>query len=195
MVFKGYLKDKFTQNHLLWLFLRCFAVMLQKCFGDYKMLPNFPFTRGGGTGHIFSFGWNHPLKSKIFSYKHINLLLPSPSSLSPTLSFFSPDLSVREEGDEDPAQSDETEAEMSPPKSPSTPKNVKSKNSGTVWICLSVIVFGPGVVLFRLFYIWDPFRTSCVLLLNPSPPVIKTNELAGLLSNWRECKSWQTRAA
>lgn len=42
------------------------------------------------------------------------------------------DLSVREECDEDPSQSDETEAEMSPPKSPSTPKNVKSKNSGTV---------------------------------------------------------------
>lgn len=43
-----------------------------------------------------------------------------------------PDLSVREECDEEPSQSDETEAEMSPPKSPSTPKNVKSKNSGTV---------------------------------------------------------------
>ena len=97
------------------------------------MLPNFPFTRGGGgAGHIFSFGGNNPLKPKIFSYKQKNMLLPSPSSLSPTLSFFSPDLSVREEGDEDPAQSDETEAEMSPPKSPSTPKNVKSKNSGTV---------------------------------------------------------------
>lgn len=53
------------------------------------------------------------------------------------------DLSVREECDEDPSQSDETEAEMSPPKSPSTPKNVKSKNSGTVWFCLSVIVLGP----------------------------------------------------
>lgn len=47
-------------------------------------------------------------------------------------SFSSVDLSVREEGDEDPSQSDETEAEMSPPKSPSTPKNVKSKNSGIV---------------------------------------------------------------
>lgn len=42
------------------------------------------------------------------------------------------DLSVREECKEDPHQSDEAEAEMSPPKSPSTPKNVKSKNSGTV---------------------------------------------------------------
>lgn len=42
------------------------------------------------------------------------------------------DLSVREECDEDPNQSDEAEAEMSPPKSPSTPKNVKAKNSGTV---------------------------------------------------------------
>uniref|UniRef100_A0A3Q2Z5X2 Ras protein specific guanine nucleotide releasing factor 1 n=1 Tax=Hippocampus comes TaxID=109280 RepID=A0A3Q2Z5X2_HIPCM len=37
---------------------------------------------------------------------------------------------VREECDEEPCQSDETEAEMSPPKSPSTPKNVKSKNCG-----------------------------------------------------------------
>uniref|UniRef100_A0A3B4A0M0 Uncharacterized protein n=1 Tax=Periophthalmus magnuspinnatus TaxID=409849 RepID=A0A3B4A0M0_9GOBI len=40
------------------------------------------------------------------------------------------DLSVREECDEDPGQCEEAEAEMSPPKSPSTPKNVKSKNSG-----------------------------------------------------------------
>uniref|UniRef100_A0AAQ5ZK68 Ras protein specific guanine nucleotide releasing factor 1 n=1 Tax=Amphiprion ocellaris TaxID=80972 RepID=A0AAQ5ZK68_AMPOC len=40
------------------------------------------------------------------------------------------DLSVREECNEDPSQSDDAEAEMSPPKSPSTPKNVKSKNSG-----------------------------------------------------------------
>uniref|UniRef100_A0A3P8VZS6 Ras protein specific guanine nucleotide releasing factor 1 n=1 Tax=Cynoglossus semilaevis TaxID=244447 RepID=A0A3P8VZS6_CYNSE len=39
-------------------------------------------------------------------------------------------MSVREECNEDPGQSDETEAETSPPKSPSTPKNVKSKNSG-----------------------------------------------------------------
>lgn len=46
------------------------------------------------------------------------------------------DLSVREECDEDPNQSDEAEAEMSPPKSPSTPKNVKSKNSGTVCVLL-----------------------------------------------------------
>ncbi|MEQ2268601.1 Ras protein-specific guanine nucleotide-releasing factor, partial [Xenotaenia resolanae] len=42
------------------------------------------------------------------------------------------DLSVREECDEEPSQSDEAESEMPPPKSPSTPKNVKSKNSGTV---------------------------------------------------------------
>lgn len=42
------------------------------------------------------------------------------------------DLSVREECDEDPSQSDDAEAEMSPPKSPSTPKNVKAKNSGRV---------------------------------------------------------------
>lgn len=44
-------------------------------------------------------------------------------------------MSVREECNEDPGQSDETEAETSPPKSPSTPKNVKSKNSGTVGLC------------------------------------------------------------
>lgn len=66
---------------------------------------------------------------------------PSPTALTFLLSsllflfflehLFCPDLSVREECDEDPSQSDETEAEMSPPKSPSTPKNVKSKNSGT----------------------------------------------------------------
>lgn len=52
--------------------------------------------------------------------------------------FFSVDLSVREECDKDPSQSDETEAEMSPPKSPSTPKNVKSKNSGIVSVFLSL---------------------------------------------------------
>uniref|UniRef100_A0A3B3XEZ8 Ras protein specific guanine nucleotide releasing factor 1 n=1 Tax=Poecilia mexicana TaxID=48701 RepID=A0A3B3XEZ8_9TELE len=40
------------------------------------------------------------------------------------------DRSVREECDEEQSQSDEAESEMSPPKSPSTPKNVKSKNSG-----------------------------------------------------------------
>uniref|UniRef100_A0A8C5NHW9 Ras-specific guanine nucleotide-releasing factor 1-like n=1 Tax=Gouania willdenowi TaxID=441366 RepID=A0A8C5NHW9_GOUWI len=40
------------------------------------------------------------------------------------------DLSVREECNEEHNQSDEAEAEMSPPKSPSTPKNIKSKNSG-----------------------------------------------------------------
>lgn len=48
---------------------------------------------------------------------------------------FLADMSVREECNEDPGQSDETEAETSPPKSPSTPKNVKSKNSGTVGLC------------------------------------------------------------
>uniref|UniRef100_A0A8C5C6B2 Ras-specific guanine nucleotide-releasing factor 1-like n=1 Tax=Gadus morhua TaxID=8049 RepID=A0A8C5C6B2_GADMO len=37
---------------------------------------------------------------------------------------------VREVCDEEPPPSDEVEAEMSPPKSPSTPKNVKAKNSG-----------------------------------------------------------------
>ncbi|KAF3832412.1 hypothetical protein F7725_026077 [Dissostichus mawsoni] len=44
------------------------------------------------------------------------------------------DLSVREECNEDPSQSEETEAEMSPPKSPSTPKNFSlfSFNNGMV---------------------------------------------------------------
>ncbi|KAM7423823.1 hypothetical protein PAMA_000267 [Pampus argenteus] len=52
------------------------------------------------------------------------------------------DLSVREECDEDPSQSDEAEAEMSPPKSPSTPKNVKSKNSE-----FSLFSFNNGMVV------------------------------------------------
>uniref|UniRef100_A0A8C6L3L8 Ras protein specific guanine nucleotide releasing factor 1 n=1 Tax=Nothobranchius furzeri TaxID=105023 RepID=A0A8C6L3L8_NOTFU len=51
-------------------------------------------------------------------------------------------LSVREECDEDPSQSDEAEAEMSPPKSPSTPKNVKSKNSE-----FSLFSFNNGMVV------------------------------------------------
>lgn len=55
---------------------------------------------------------------------------------------------MREECDEDPNQSDEAEAEMSPPKSPSTPKNVKSKNSGTVKLCVCVL---GCIVLFQLF--------------------------------------------
>lgn len=39
------------------------------------------------------------------------------------------DASVREESDNDQNQSDEAEAEASPTKSPTTPKNVKCKNS------------------------------------------------------------------
>uniref|UniRef100_A0A8C1Z112 Ras protein specific guanine nucleotide releasing factor 1 n=1 Tax=Cyprinus carpio TaxID=7962 RepID=A0A8C1Z112_CYPCA len=39
------------------------------------------------------------------------------------------DISVREESDNDQIQSDEAEAEVSPTKSPTTPKNVKCKNS------------------------------------------------------------------
>lgn len=58
------------------------------------------------------------------------------------------DLSVREECDEDPNHSDEAEAEMSPPKSPSTPKNVKSKNSGTVHCSVS------------LSLLWEPAGTN-----------------------------------
>nr|XP_009684672.1 PREDICTED: ras-specific guanine nucleotide-releasing factor 1-like [Struthio camelus australis] len=41
----------------------------------------------------------------------------------------SSDVSVREESDTDPNQSDEAEAETSPTKSPTTPKSVKCKNS------------------------------------------------------------------
>lgn len=39
------------------------------------------------------------------------------------------EVSVREESDNDQIQSDEAEAEASPTKSPTTPKNVKCKNS------------------------------------------------------------------
>lgn len=39
------------------------------------------------------------------------------------------EVSVREESDTDPNQSDEAEAETSPTKSPTTPKSVKCKNS------------------------------------------------------------------
>lgn len=39
------------------------------------------------------------------------------------------DVSVREESDTDPNQSDEAEAEASPTKSPTTPMSVKCKNS------------------------------------------------------------------
>lgn len=39
------------------------------------------------------------------------------------------DLSVREESDNDPNQSDDGDAEASPTKSPTTPKNLKCKNS------------------------------------------------------------------
>lgn len=66
--------------------------------------------------------------------------------------FFSVDLSVREECDEDPSQCDETEAEMSPPKSPSTPKNVKSKNSGMVSVFLSPC--RSWLIEFKWFCVW-----------------------------------------
>lgn len=39
------------------------------------------------------------------------------------------DISVREQSDNDQIQSDEPEVEVSPTKSPTTPKNVKCKNS------------------------------------------------------------------
>uniref|UniRef100_A0A8C4ZR05 Ras-specific guanine nucleotide-releasing factor 1-like n=1 Tax=Gadus morhua TaxID=8049 RepID=A0A8C4ZR05_GADMO len=52
-------------------------------------------------------------------------------------------MAVREVCDEEPPPSDEVEAEMSPPKSPSTPKNVKAKNSGPGFIaeCEGHMVF------------------------------------------------------
>lgn len=75
---------------------------------------------------------------------------------------------MREECDEDPSQSDETEAEMSPPKSPSTPKNVKSKNSGTAWL--------PALAFFGACFIFkDHFTVSCDLLSDLKRPVKKTN--------------------
>lgn len=44
------------------------------------------------------------------------------------------DVSVREESDTDPNQSDEAEAETSPTKSPTTPMSIKCKNSsGETW--------------------------------------------------------------
>lgn len=43
--------------------------------------------------------------------------------------FFNTDLSVREESDNDQNQSDDGDAEASPTKSPTTPKNIKCKNS------------------------------------------------------------------
>ncbi len=46
--------------------------------------------------------------------------------------WFSLDISVREENDNDQTQSDEAEAEVSPTKSPTTPKNVKCKNSSGI---------------------------------------------------------------
>ncbi|CAL8350290.1 unnamed protein product [Merluccius merluccius] len=53
------------------------------------------------------------------------------------------DMAVREVCDEEPPPSDEAEAEMSPPKSPSTPKNVqKSKNSE-----FSLFSFNNGMVV------------------------------------------------
>ncbi|XP_074956977.1 ras-specific guanine nucleotide-releasing factor 1 isoform X3 [Phalacrocorax aristotelis] len=47
----------------------------------------------------------------------------------------SSEVSVREESDTDPNQSDEAEAETSPTKSPTTPKSVKCKNSSVMTSC------------------------------------------------------------
>ncbi|NWX91428.1 RGRF1 factor, partial [Nothoprocta pentlandii] len=53
------------------------------------------------------------------------------------------DVSVREESDTDPNQSDEAEAESSPTKSPTTPKSVKCKNSSD----FSLFSYNNGVVV------------------------------------------------
>ncbi|TKS73425.1 Ras-specific guanine nucleotide-releasing factor 1 [Collichthys lucidus] len=53
------------------------------------------------------------------------------------------DLSVREESDNDPNQSDEGDPEASPTKSPTTPKNVKCKNSSE----FSLFSYNNGMVM------------------------------------------------
>uniref|UniRef100_A0A8C1E7E8 Ras protein specific guanine nucleotide releasing factor 1 n=1 Tax=Cyprinus carpio carpio TaxID=630221 RepID=A0A8C1E7E8_CYPCA len=53
------------------------------------------------------------------------------------------DISVREESDNDQIQSDEAEAEVSPTKSPTTPKNVKCKNSSE----FSLFSYNNGMVM------------------------------------------------
>ncbi|KAK6474994.1 ras-specific guanine nucleotide-releasing factor 1 [Huso huso] len=53
------------------------------------------------------------------------------------------EVSVREESDNDPIQSDEAETETSPTKSPTTPKNVKCKNSSD----FSLFSYNNGVVV------------------------------------------------
>ncbi|XP_067411532.1 ras-specific guanine nucleotide-releasing factor 1 isoform X1 [Emydura macquarii macquarii] len=55
----------------------------------------------------------------------------------------SSEVSVREESDTDPNQSDEAEAETSPTKSPTTPKSVKCKNSSD----FSLFSYNNGVVM------------------------------------------------
>ncbi|XP_047902195.2 ras-specific guanine nucleotide-releasing factor 1 isoform X1 [Anser cygnoides] len=55
----------------------------------------------------------------------------------------SSDVSVREESDTDPNQSDEAEAETSPTKSPTTPKSIKCKNSSD----FSLFSYNNGVVM------------------------------------------------
>ncbi|NXP72548.1 RGRF1 factor, partial [Ramphastos sulfuratus] len=55
----------------------------------------------------------------------------------------SSEVSVREESDTDPNQSDEAEAESSPTKSPTTPKSIKGKNSSD----FSLFSYNNGVVM------------------------------------------------
>uniref|UniRef100_A0A8C5CET1 Ras-specific guanine nucleotide-releasing factor 1-like n=1 Tax=Gadus morhua TaxID=8049 RepID=A0A8C5CET1_GADMO len=67
----------------------------------------------------------------------------SPNGYTGLHSTVSPFSKTTEVCDEEPPPSDEVEAEMSPPKSPSTPKNVKAKNSGPGFIaeCEGHMVF------------------------------------------------------
>lgn len=51
-------------------------------------------------------------------------------------------MSVREESDTDPNQSDEAEAETSPTKSPTTPKSIKCKNSSGNEGAVRVLLMG-----------------------------------------------------
>ncbi|MGH0153957.1 UNVERIFIED_CONTAM: hypothetical protein FKN15_055780, partial [Acipenser sinensis] len=96
------------------------------------------------------------------------------------------EVSVREESDNDPIQSDEAETETSPTKSPTTPKNVKCKNSSAEF-------------LFNTISTWleiDPKPFHCNLLSQGYPTdqrngdkefVIRraaTNRVLNVLRHW-----------
>lgn len=72
--------------------------------------------------------WRMPqCPSKVIQRK--GTVLTSSSRCRLIYSNYVTDLSVREESDNDPNQSDDADPEASPTKSPTTPKNVKCKNS------------------------------------------------------------------